>query len=142
MISYTLSKESLLKSPYKSRCDDYLQNRPFGSKSQNQCLKMCSKKTEKNDCLKLCPNDCIRDEYEMTTLFSYKSNEDNSQISIFFKWDSEKPFIHYIEKPNMLLIDYFTYIGGLFGLWFCICLSILIELLINYFRFLRNFSLM
>ncbi len=52
--------------------------------------------------------------------------------------DSEKPFIHYRETPNMLLIDYFTYIGGLFGLCFGICLHILLELFINYIRFLRK----
>jgi hypothetical protein len=33
IISYMRLKESLLKSPYKSRCDDYLQNRPIFSKS-------------------------------------------------------------------------------------------------------------
>jgi hypothetical protein len=38
---------SLLKSPYNSRCDDYLQNRPFSLKSQNHCLRICSKNGEK-----------------------------------------------------------------------------------------------
>ncbi len=55
----------------------------------------------------------------------YESNENdsNSERIINFFWDSGKPFILYKETANMLLLDYFTYIGGLFGLWFGICLE-------------------
>jgi len=54
------------------------------------------------------------------------------------KWDSEKAFITYKESPNMLLIDYFTYIGGLFGLYFGFCLKFFVEILIDYFKVLKS----
>ncbi len=38
----------------------------------------------------------------------------------------------------MLIIDYFTYIGGLFGLWFGICLESLLDLIVKYTRNLRT----
>jgi len=56
------------------------------------------------------------------------------------KWDSEKPFITYEETPNMLLIDYFTYIGGLFGLWFGVCSKNFFQLLMEYFKVLKSYT--
>jgi hypothetical protein len=53
-------------------------------------------------------------------------------------WDSREAFISYEETADMLLIDYFTYIGGLFGMWFGICLESLLDLIVKHTRNLKT----
>jgi hypothetical protein len=71
-------------------------------------------------CIEICPIDCLS-EYDLFTSFA-KFHENNSQKSHYYFWDSKEAFISYEEIADILLIDYFTYIGGLFGLWLGICL--------------------
>jgi hypothetical protein len=58
-------------------------------------------------------------------------------LKIFF-FNSMDAFISYEETVDMLLIDYFTYIGGLLGLWFGICLESLTELVEKHTRSLKT----
>jgi hypothetical protein len=70
--------------------------------------------TEK--CIKICSIDCLIEEHFFT---SYVKSHENKNISTrYYFWDSREAFISYEETADILLIDYFTYIGGLFGLWF------------------------
>jgi len=86
-------------------------------------INSCNREVNQNICQKLCPIDCIKDEYEIMSTFRIKEYRYDTNITAFMKWDSEEPLITYKETPNMLLIDYFTYIGGLFGLWFGVSLK-------------------
>jgi hypothetical protein len=86
-------------------------------------------------CEKICPIDCFKEEFRISDKFYTTSNFKNFHYSY---WDSKEPFISYEETPNMLLIDYFTYIGGLFGLWFGICLENLFELIVKHTRNLKT----
>jgi hypothetical protein len=96
----------------------------FGSKVEcNQNLfKGCL-----NECLKICKGDCSTENHYFTR--NVKFHENNDLYSQYYFWDSREAFISYEETADMLLIDYFTYIGGLFGLWFGICLESLLDLI-------------
>jgi hypothetical protein len=83
------------------------------------------------ECYNLCPIDCIQNNYVIKILHHSDENDNNSERIINFFWDSAKPFILYEETANMLLLDYFTYIGGLFGLWFGICLDNMMDIILN-----------
>jgi hypothetical protein len=48
-------------------------------------------------------------------------------LNLFF--DSGKNFVSHSKTANILLLDYFIYIGGLVGLWFGICLENMMDLL-------------
>jgi hypothetical protein len=100
----TLFDESLFDSNVE--CDE--------NEHQN-CINLSEK------CMKICPIDCLREDHFFT---SYVKFHENNKISTqYYFWDSREAFISYEETADILLIDYFTYIGGLFGLWFGICLE-------------------
>jgi hypothetical protein len=67
-------------------------------------------------CLKICPIDCLKEVHFITSYVKFHENKNLNVLNYF--WDSTEAFISYEETADMLLIDYFTYIGGLFGLWF------------------------
>jgi hypothetical protein len=98
----------------------------------------CIKNEHKNcfnifeKCSKICPNECLTEEHYFTGAALFHENKDlNTQ---YYFWDSTETFISYEETADMLLIDYFTYIGGLFGLWFGICLERLLDLIVKHTR--------
>jgi hypothetical protein len=91
------------------------------------------------ECKIMCPIDCIKDNYIFEDGFVSNDNESNSERVTKLFWDSGKTFISYEETPNMLLLDYFTYIGGLFGLWFGICVENIMEIIINNAKSLKNY---
>jgi hypothetical protein len=87
-------------------------------------------------CSKICPVECLTEDHVFTKAALFHENKDlNTQ---YYFWDSSEAFISYEETANMLLIDYFTYIGGLFGLWFGICLERLLDLIVKHTRILRT----
>jgi hypothetical protein len=87
-------------------------------------------------CKKICPFDCLKEEHYFTSYLKFHENNDlNTQ---YYFWDSREPFISYKETADMQLIDYFTYIGGLFGLWFGICFESLLDLIVKHTRNLRT----
>jgi hypothetical protein len=90
--------------------------------------KNCINMSEK--CAKICPIDCLSENHFLTSHVSF--HEDNNLNTQYYFWDSRDAFISYKETANMLLIDYFTCIGGLFGLWFGICLEILLNLIVKH----------
>jgi hypothetical protein len=102
----------------------------------------CNKNEHKNcinvdeNCQKICPIDCLREEHYFTSHIIL--NENNNQKVYYYFWDSREAFISYEETADMLLIDYFTYIGGLIGLWFGICLERLLDLIVKHTRILRT----
>ncbi len=67
-----------------------------------------------------------------------KFDENKNQKVLYYFWDSREAFISNEETADMLLIDYFTYIGGLFALCFGICLEILLDLIVKHTRNLRT----
>jgi hypothetical protein len=87
-------------------------------------------------CKKICPVDCLS-EYHYPT--SYATFHENKNLKVlYYFWDSREVFISYKETADILLIDYLTYIGGLFGLWFGICLESLLGLILQHTRNLRT----
>jgi hypothetical protein len=88
------------------------------------------------NCRKICPIDCRRDIHFFTNYITF--HENNNQREIVSFWDLRQAFISYEETADMLLIDYFTYIGGLFGLWFGICLESLLDLIVKHTTNLRT----
>jgi NAD-dependent dihydropyrimidine dehydrogenase PreA subunit len=98
-------------------------------------LKNCYFNVSKK-CVKICPIDCLREDHFLTSYVTFHENK-NLKVLYYF-WDSKEAFILYEETANMLLIDYFTYIGGLFGLWFGICLESLLDLIVKHTRNLRT----
>jgi hypothetical protein len=93
-------------------------------------IKKCIEKFLK-ECKSLCPIDCIKNNYMVKGLYSSDENDSNSERIFNFFWDSGQPFILYEETANMLLLDYFTYIGGLFGLWFGIYLENMMDIILS-----------
>jgi hypothetical protein len=87
-------------------------------------------------CKKICPIDCVKEVNFFTSYVKFHENKNLNVLNYF--WDSTEAFISYEETADMLLIDYFTYIGGLFGLWFGICLEILLDLMRKNTRNLRT----
>jgi hypothetical protein len=96
--------------------------------------KNCINLSEK--CKKICPIDCLREDHFFTSYLKFDENK-NRNVFYYF-WDSREAFISYEETADMLLIDYFTHIGCLFGLWFGICLESLLYLILNHTRNLRT----
>jgi hypothetical protein len=99
----------------------------------------CNETEDKNcneKCDKICPIDCLRDVNYFT---NHKPSYGNNNRKVLYSfWDSNEAFISYEETPDMLLLDYFTYIGGLFGLWFGICLESLLDLIVKHTTNLRT----
>jgi hypothetical protein len=83
------------------------------------------------ECKNLCPINCVKNNYIVKPLYYSSENDSNSERILNLFWDSGQPFILYEETANMLLLDYFTYIGGLFGLWFGICLENMMDIILN-----------
>jgi len=100
----------------------------------------CLKNINQSFCQNSCPIDCIKDKYGTTTIFEAKDYRSYKNTNTYLRWDSEKPFITYKETPNMLLIDYFTFIGGLFGFWFGVSLNNLFELFLKNFKALKSYT--
>jgi hypothetical protein len=96
-----------------------------------EALKNCN--NEYHKCEKICPIDCLREEH-----FFAAFHENMNLKVLYYIWDSREAFISYEETADMLLIDYFTYIGGLFGMWFGICLESLLDLIVKHTRNLRT----
>ena len=88
------------------------------------------------NCRKICPIDCLSDVHFFTSKVSFTGN--NNRKVLYSFWDSREVFISYEETADMLLLDYFTYIGGLFGLWFGICLESLLDLIVKHTTNLRT----
>jgi hypothetical protein len=97
-------------------------------------LKNCL--TESENCKKICPIGCLREDHYFAS--NAKFHENNNINTQYYSWDSKEVFILYEETADMLLLDYFTYIGGLFGLWFGICLESLLDLIVKHTRNLRT----
>jgi hypothetical protein len=97
-------------------------------------IKNCSNESDK--CKKICPIDCLREEHYFTSYVTFHENI-NLKVLYYF-WDSREAFISYEETADMLLIDYFIYIGGLFGMWFGICLESLLDLIVKHTKNLRT----
>jgi hypothetical protein len=109
----------------------------FDSKLEcNENVEVDKNCTNVNDkCKKICPIDCLR---EYNYFVNYEIFDENiNQKFLYYFWDSSAAFISYEETANILLIDYFTYIGGLFGIWFGICLENLLDLIVKHTRNLR-----
>jgi hypothetical protein len=87
-------------------------------------------------CNKICPTDCLSEDHFITSYVKFYENK-NLKVLYYF-WDSREAFISYEETADMHLIDYFTYIGGLFGLWFGICLESLFDLIVKHTTNLRT----
>jgi hypothetical protein len=92
-------------------------------------------------CNKICPIDCLRKHHFFTSYVKFHEAERkenyNEKVRYYF-WHSRVVFISYEETADMVLIDYFTYIGGLIGLWFGICLESLLDLIVKHTRNLRT----
>jgi hypothetical protein len=99
-----------------------------------EALKNCDNVAE--ECKKICPIDCLKEANFFTSHVKFHKNI--NQEFLYYFWDSRETFISYEETADMLLIDYFTYIGGLFGLWLGICLESLLDLLVKQTRNLRT----
>jgi hypothetical protein len=84
---------------------------------------------------KICPIYCLN-EYHFFT--KYVTFHENISLKVYYFWNSTEPFISYEETADMLLIDCLTYIGGLIGLWFGICLESLLYLIIKHTINLRT----
>ena len=93
-------------------------------------------KNVSKECHKICPIDCLREDHFFTSYVKFRGNK-NIRTQYYF-WDSREAFISYEETADMLLIDYFTYIGCLFGLWFGICLESLLDLIVKHTRNLKT----
>jgi hypothetical protein len=88
------------------------------------------------ECSKICPFECLTEDHFFTSSERYHENKDlNTE---YYFWDSTETFISYEETADMLLIDYFTYIGGLFGILFGICLERLLNLIVKHITYLRT----
>jgi hypothetical protein len=96
--------------------------------------KNCINVSEK--CDKICSIDCLREDHieSSFTLF----HENKYQEDHYYFWDSREAFISYEETADILSIDYFTYIGCLFGTWFGICLESLLYLIVKHTINLRT----
>jgi hypothetical protein len=106
--------------------------------NENQ-IKDCQSDEQIERCEIICPIDCFKEEYHFSQVRTSKIREENTtERVLYFYWDSTQIFVSYEETPDMLLLDYFTYIGGLFGLWFGICLEKLIDLILNHTKTLRS----
>jgi hypothetical protein len=100
----------------------------------NEVFKNCINESKK--CDKICPIDCLREDH---VFISYVKFRENINLNVlYYFWDSREAFISYEETADMLLIEYFTYIGGLFGLWFGICFERLLDLIVKHTRNLRT----
>ncbi len=76
---------------------------------------------------------------EVNFFTSYvKFHENKNRKFLYYFWNSREAFISHEETADILLIDYLTYIGGLFGLWFGICLESLLDLILKHTRNLRT----
>jgi hypothetical protein len=96
--------------------------------------KNCNNVYEK--CTKICPIDCLTENYYFSSYVEY--HEDRYLNTQYNFWDSREAFILYKETEDILLIDYLTYIGGLFGLWLGICLESLLDLIVKHTTNLRT----
>jgi hypothetical protein len=109
-----------------------LDESPFDSKVE------CNKKleirknciNESENCRKICPIDCLSENHFFTSYIKFDENKNRKVL--FYSWDSREAFISYEETADILLIDYFTYIGGLLALWFGICLESLLDLIVKH----------
>jgi hypothetical protein len=100
----------------------------------SDALKDCTNVAKK--CYKICPIDCLSEDNFFTSSVAFHENK-NEKVLYYF-WDSREPFISYEEIADMLLINYFTYIGGLFALCFGICLESILDLIVKHTRNLRT----
>jgi hypothetical protein len=96
--------------------------------------KNCINLSEK--CDKICPIDCLREDHFF--LSHIESHVNKYQKDLYYFWNSREAFISYEERADVLLIDYFIYIGGLFSLWFGICLESLLNLIVKHTINLRT----
>jgi hypothetical protein len=102
----------------------------------------CNENVHKNcvnvfkKCIKICPIVCLREDHYFTSYVTFHENKNRK--AIYYFWDSREAFISYEETADILLIDYFTYIGCLFWLWFGICLESLLNLILKHTRNLRT----
>src|SRR5208282_5002183 len=92
-----------------------------------EVVENCTNEADK--CKKICPIDCLREDHYFTSYVRFHENI-NLKV-IYYFWNSREAFISYEETADMLLIDYFTYIGGLIGLWFGICLESLLDFMVK-----------
>jgi hypothetical protein len=81
-------------------------------------------------CKPICPIDCVEEDISVLSN-SIPKQEYNGVNDYYVFWDSMEVFVSYEETADMLLLDYFTYIGGLFGLWFGISLENLIDIIVK-----------
>jgi hypothetical protein len=87
-------------------------------------------------CWKICPNDCLNENYFLTS--HVKFHENNNRKVHYYFWDSREAFFSCEEKADILLIDYLTYIGSIFALWFGFCLESLLNLIVKHTINLRT----
>jgi hypothetical protein len=118
--------------PYNEYVIRRLDESSFDSKlecNENE-LKNCL--TESENCRKICPIGCLREDHFFASYVKF--HENNNINTQYYFWDSREVFILYEETADMLLINYLTYIGGLFSLWFGICLETLLDLIVKHTR--------
>jgi hypothetical protein len=132
MIEKFSTKYKCYQLSVKEGYEIHLSNKEF-LEYKFRCSEDMMKRYDKirKECKNLCPIDCIKNNYIFKPLYVSNENDSNSERILNFFWDSGQPFILYEETANMLLLDYFTYIGGLFGLWFGICLENMMDIILN-----------
>jgi hypothetical protein len=96
--------------------------------------KNCFNVSEK--CRKICPIACFRENLFSESYVKFHENK-NLKVNYYF-WVSRTLFTSLEETADIQLLDYLTYIGGLFGLWFGICLESLLNLIVKHTRNLRT----
>jgi hypothetical protein len=136
----SLLQEHCIRRCFRSYCETEMNCSCFINKLQNKIIEfysqldngfdnICSKdinfmSTFYNNytklCTHFCPIDCINDEYIIVN--KLKSNKIDFEQKFWkeskFFWDNSRPFILNKGTPVLTFIDYFCYIGGLFGMWF------------------------
>jgi hypothetical protein len=97
-------------------------------------LKNCFNVSKK--CEKVCPIECLRERNFFKS--HVKFHERKNRCDNYYFWDLREVFISYEETADILLVDYFIYIGGLFGLWFGIYFESLLDLIVKHTRNLKT----
>jgi hypothetical protein len=108
----------------------------FDSKLECNKNELKNSSIESENCWKICPIDCLREDHYFASYVKF--HENNNINTQYYFWNSREVFISYEETADMLLINYLTYIGGLFSLWFGICLQSLLDLIVKHTRNLRT----
>ena len=135
---YCEAKQKCFVWIYEYMIEEFEQNFRNNYENCNESqIRECQNTIKRKNCSNICPVNCFKEQYYLSGEMGTNYLKSSSVVDIELSWDSTQPFIAYKETADMPLLDYFTYIGGLLGLWFGLSLNTFIDLIIFYIKIIK-----